>query len=161
MADSSTDEGERQMPAPRHHSYQTKIVERWQAAYRKVNGREPPHIEHAGRGWWKIDGTHKMFRLATIEHFAIVLERCPDATSESLQTETIDRLFLELSQFTKATTAKELALKGKLARLLVAVEPFAQLVKTTDGRIPTERLSASDWHKLTQAFENAAEGWER
>lgn len=54
--------------------------------------------------------------------------------SESLQTETIDRLFLELSQFTKATTAKELALKGKLARLLVAVEPFAQLVKTTDGR---------------------------
>lgn len=33
------------------------------------------------------------------------------------QTETIDRLFLELSQFTSATTARELALKDENKRL--------------------------------------------
>jgi hypothetical protein len=32
-----------------------------------------------------------------------------------METETIDRLFLELSQFTRATTGKELALANQLA----------------------------------------------
>jgi hypothetical protein len=34
-----------------------------------------------------------------------------------LETSTIDRLFLELSQFTQSITAKELALQGEVARL--------------------------------------------
>ena len=35
-----------------------------------------------------------------------------------MQTETIDRLFLELSQVTQATTAKEIALRNALADML-------------------------------------------
>jgi hypothetical protein len=35
-----------------------------------------------------------------------------------MQTETIDRLFLELSQVTQATTAKELAMRAALADML-------------------------------------------
>lgn len=34
-----------------------------------------------------------------------------------MKTETIDKLFLELSQVTQATTAKELALQAQVARL--------------------------------------------
>ena len=34
-----------------------------------------------------------------------------------METETIDRLFLELSQVTQATTAKELALQNEVAAL--------------------------------------------
>lgn len=35
-----------------------------------------------------------------------------------METETIDRLFLELSQVTQATTAKELAMRAALADML-------------------------------------------
>jgi len=38
-----------------------------------------------------------------------------------MDTETIDRLFLELSQVTQATTAKEIALQGKLDDLRAAL----------------------------------------
>ncbi len=38
-------------------------------------------------------------------------------------TETIDRLFLELSQFTTATTGKELRLRALLRRVLDAGRP--------------------------------------
>jgi hypothetical protein len=43
-----------------------------------------------------------------------------------LDTEAIDRLFLELSQFTHATTAKELALRAEVARLRKALEWIVQ-----------------------------------
>lgn len=38
-----------------------------------------------------------------------------------METETIDRLFLELSQVTQATTAKELALQDEVQRLREAL----------------------------------------
>jgi hypothetical protein len=69
-----------------------------------------------------------------------------------MQTETIDRLFLELSQVTGATTAKELALLRELNALRAAVSPFAAIVNETSGRIPTERLSLANWHDLVRAF---------
>ena len=67
-------------------------------------------------------------------------------------TESIDRLFLELSQFTQATTAKELALAAEVKTLRAAMKPFTELVASTSGRVPYERLSAADWHGLTKAY---------
>jgi len=69
-----------------------------------------------------------------------------------METETIDRLFLELSQVTKATTAKEFNLQVRMQMLCEAVKPFADLVTETSGRIPHERLSAANWHSLTKAY---------
>jgi hypothetical protein len=72
-----------------------------------------------------------------------------------METETIDKLFLELSQVTKATTAKEVRLEMRNAELMVAIQPFADLVKSTSGRIPTERLSLADWHFLARTYDAA------
>jgi len=44
------------------------------------------------------------------------------------------------------TEAKKWRLK-----MLHDVKPFAQLVVNTSGRIPIERLSFADWHRLTKA----------
>jgi gamma-glutamyl:cysteine ligase YbdK (ATP-grasp superfamily) len=44
----------------------------------------------------------------------------------STDTGTIDHLFLELSQFTKATTAKELQLQDAVRELCEALAPFAK-----------------------------------
>jgi len=74
------------------------------------------------------------------------------------QTESIDRLFLELSQFTRATTAKEIDLQRRLAVLRAAVWPFAKLVLDSSGRIPHERLSMADWHALVKAYETSGAG---
>lgn len=65
-----------------------------------------------------------------------------------METEIIDKLFLELSQVSQATTAREL-------RLLKAMKPFADLVSTTSGRIPYERLSAAHWHELAKEYKLA------
>lgn len=72
---------------------------------------------------------------------------------KNTETMAIDLLFLELSQFTKATTEKELALIAQVDRLAKAIRPFAELVATTNGRIPHERLSGADWHELAAAYE--------
>lgn len=37
-----------------------------------------------------------------------------------------------------------------------AIEPFARLLQGTSGRIPVERLSASDWHELIKAYKGRA-----
>jgi hypothetical protein len=42
---------------------------------------------------------------------------CNVMRKDKMETETIDRLFLELSQFTKATTAKELKLQAENEKL--------------------------------------------
>jgi hypothetical protein len=68
-----------------------------------------------------------------------------------METKTIDMLFLELSQVTQATTAKELSLIERIRELELAIMPFAKLVATTNGRIPTERLSLADWQALMKA----------
>jgi len=44
------------------------------------------------------------------------------------------------------------ALLEELQTLRKAVRPFAALVETTSGRIPTERLSLADWHNLAKAM---------
>jgi hypothetical protein len=67
-------------------------------------------------------------------------------------TETIDHLFLELSQFTQATTAKELALQGEVQKLMDVIRPFAKVVAKSSGRVPYERLSAADWHALAKEY---------
>ena len=43
-----------------------------------------------------------------------------------METETIDRLFLELSQFTRATTGKELALANQLAEAKAEIEQLRE-----------------------------------
>ena len=37
-----------------------------------------------------------------------------------------------------------------VATLREAVQPFVRLMKSTSGRIPTERLSFADWHALAK-----------
>lgn len=46
-------------------------------------------------------------------------------------------------------------LQEHIGDLLDAMKPFVSLMKETSGRIPTERLSFADWHKLTKAFDAA------
>ena len=72
-----------------------------------------------------------------------------------MTTEIIDKLFLELSQVTNATTKRELDIYIRLQELRKAVEPFVNLVKYSSGNIRTEKLSLAQWHDLTKAF-NAA-----
>ena len=47
-----------------------------------------------------------------------VRPRAVETKGMTMETETIDRLFLELSQVTQATTAKELAMRAALADML-------------------------------------------
>lgn len=41
-------------------------------------------------------------------------------------------------------------------RLARSVIPFVDLVRTTKGRIPHEKLSAANWHELVSAYEACA-----
>ncbi len=67
-------------------------------------------------------------------------------------TETIDRLFLELSQFTQATTAKELLLQAEisrsadeLARLRAGIEAaLVEITETAKGSITLGQHTAMD-----------------
>lgn len=71
-----------------------------------------------------------------------------------METETIDRLFLELSQFTKAATAKELALQEKNALLRASIEFAVRSIEAVnvwggdvwhyDQLSPSEYLPALD-----------------
>ncbi len=74
-------------------------------------------------------------------------------------TETMDRLFLELSQFTQATTAKELLLQAEisrsadeLARLRTGIE--AALVEI-EGKESSESLQASRTAWVTSVYHGA------
>lgn len=69
-----------------------------------------------------------------------------------METSTIDRLFLELSQFTQASSAKEIELRSQVNQLLAAIKPFAVAVKTTSGAIPYDKLSLVNWHDLVKAY---------
>jgi len=44
-----------------------------------------------------------------------------------------------------------------LSELGTALIPFRRLVAETEGRIPTERLSFSDWHKLVTVYDKSKE----
>jgi len=72
----------------------------------------------------------------------------PDTTS-------IDTLFLELSQFTQATTAKELALQSTIQDLRAAIEPFAKAVLSSVGPIAISQLSFYDWNTLVKAYKKS------
>jgi len=69
-----------------------------------------------------------------------------------MQTEILDRLVLELSQITQATSAKEQALQRRIDSLKLAIQPFANIVLTSSGRIPVERLLLDDWLSLVRAY---------
>lgn len=56
--------------------------------------------------------------------------------SDAVQTETLDRLFLELSQFTQATTKREIDLAAKLAQVKKEREAY---IKACDVWIETAR----------------------
>lgn len=73
------------------------------------------------------------------------------------ETTTIDTLFLELSQFTQATTAKELALQQTIRELRAAMEPFANAVLSSIGPIATSKLSLAHWHTLVKAYKKTGE----
>lgn len=49
-------------------------------------------------------------------------------------------------------TDRETSLSEHLRDLQEAVRPFAELMATTNGRIPVERLSLADWHTLAKAY---------
>lgn len=51
-----------------------------------------------------------------------------------------------------ASDPKPHALPPGLERLYKAAWPFVKLMHGTSGRIPTERLSFSDWHELSRAY---------
>jgi hypothetical protein len=68
-----------------------------------------------------------------------------------METEIIDKLFLELSQVSKAQTWREIELERRVHALKKAAKPFVDLMRSTDGRIPTERLSLENWHNLVKA----------
>ena len=68
-----------------------------------------------------------------------------------METETIDRLFLELSQFTRATTGKELALanqlaeaKAKIVRLREALREIHEVYAGSEG-IPQPMTAAEGY----------------
>lgn len=71
------------------------------------------------------------------------------------ETTSIDTLFLELSQFTQATTAKELALQATIRELRSAIEPFAKAVLSSIGPIATSQLSFADWDHLVKAYKKS------
>lgn len=48
-------------------------------------------------------------------------------------------------------------LRAERDALRKAVKPFADLVLTTNGRIPTERLSFADWHSIAKAYASLAQ----
>lgn len=74
-----------------------------------------------------------------------------------MTTEIIDKLFLELSEVTSATTKREIAIYMKLQDLRKAVEPFVKIVRESQGRIPIEMLSLENWHNLLKAFGDSNE----
>ena len=51
-------------------------------------------------------------------------------------TETIDRLFLELSQFTTAFTKRELRLAGENAKLLCLLDDWMEMFGLHGSRVP-------------------------
>lgn len=70
-------------------------------------------------------------------------------------TETIDRLFLELSQFTKATTSRELALEKRLQKIQIFLEGIVCTTGEDAGVIllSTESPTNYDAEKKCQVYE--------
>jgi hypothetical protein len=81
----------------------------------------------------------------------------PDASEATMST-TPSREADDEANYTP-TLADQIAfnegLQEHIGDLLDAMKPFVSLMKETSGRIPTERLSFADWHKLTKAFDAA------
>jgi len=44
-------------------------------------------------------------------------------------------------------------LVDQLIELREAIEPFVNIVKTSNGRIPVEKLSAAEWHRMCESFQ--------
>ncbi len=74
------------------------------------------------------------------------------------------RSALAAANHDRATAIKELGnqiaynegYQEHIGDLLNAMKPFVVLVKDTDGRIPSEKLSFADWHTLAKAFDYTA-----
>jgi hypothetical protein len=45
---------------------------------------------------------------------------------------------------------------AQIAMLREALKPFVDLVKSTSGRIPYERLSLANWSQLCKAYDSAS-----
>jgi hypothetical protein len=72
-----------------------------------------------------------------------------NADTKPKDTDTIDRLFLELSQFTKATTGKELALQEGIAAAVDASQQLAWQIEKCGASTELTKASvmASDLHQ--------------
>lgn len=69
-----------------------------------------------------------------------------------METETLDKLYLEWSQFTQAKTAREIMLAHQVHKLLQAIKPFADVVLNSSGPIPHNKLSLEDWRLLASTY---------
>ena len=54
--------------------------------------------------------------------------------------------------YREALADKELAVAVGVREIRFAIKPFADCVNNSSGRIPIEKLSLHDWHKLTYAY---------
>jgi len=72
-----------------------------------------------------------------------------------MTTENIDRLFLELSQFTQATTAKEIALRTALDALLAAALKASPILGHIYHTTPMPHEMEEDAHEGYQALDAA------
>jgi hypothetical protein len=77
--------------------------------------------------------------------------------SDRRETETIDRLFLELSQFTLAKTWRELALEVENEKLREALRPFApEGFLTMDGIIVVLDVTVEDVERARAALKEGS-----
>ena len=55
----------------------------------------------------------------------------------------------------RANFEEEIRVLRERNKLLeAALLPFAKLVRETNGRVPSERLSGADWHRVAKAMHN-------
>ena len=71
-----------------------------------------------------------------------------DSDDRSFVTSTSAKMFAE--HMALPIEAQVEQLRAELSALREAVQPFVRLMKSTSGRIPTERLSFADWHALAK-----------
>lgn len=77
-----------------------------------------------------------------------------------METESIDKLFLELSQFTAAKTKRECDLETRLQMMISVAEPFVEAIRQSSENPATNKLSLEHWHDLLKAFKHVCAGCE-
>lgn len=87
-------------------------------------------------------------RIETLE--ILLRETHADQGGEATFADWLQAVALDENEFDHERAVELCALKYH--RLAAACVPFVNLVDSTSGRIPTERLSCADWHELSKAL---------